>query len=187
MALQTSGSISIDDLFAEFGGTSFGPRSIKDYYLSSAGLVRAHYSNAGIPSSGTISLTDFYGASKDFVTSLTLGADGTSYHGYDTGIFATIGSVTESFGFGRNFRRFTYTIPSGKNGGFHAANLAFSGNTGTWWSKVYWRGLEFNRVDAIVPEGAYNSDTNITTWSWTYSDQDGKFTDGATAIFRMEP
>jgi hypothetical protein len=51
MALQTSGAISINDIVGEFGGTA--PHSLSEYY----GVA------AGIPSSGAISLSDFYGAS----------------------------------------------------------------------------------------------------------------------------
>lgn len=52
MALQTSGAISLANVQTEFGGVN--PISISEYY----GKV------AGIPASGTISLSHFYGKSK---------------------------------------------------------------------------------------------------------------------------
>lgn len=51
MALQTTGPISLDDIQTEFGGTN--PISISEYY-----------GEGGVPSSGTISIGDFYGASS---------------------------------------------------------------------------------------------------------------------------
>ena len=51
MALQTSGAISLGDIQTEFGGTN--PISISEYYGA----------DTGVPASGTISLSDFYGKS----------------------------------------------------------------------------------------------------------------------------
>lgn len=51
MVLQSSGPISIGDVAAEFGGAA--PHSLSEYY----GVA------PGIPTSGIISLSDFYGAS----------------------------------------------------------------------------------------------------------------------------
>lgn len=52
MALQTSGPISLDDLQNEFGGSN--PISLSEYYGAAS----------GVPTSGTISLGDFYGTSN---------------------------------------------------------------------------------------------------------------------------
>lgn len=52
MALPSSGPISIGDIQAEFGGSN--PASLSEYY----GVA------AGVPTSGTISISDFYGASS---------------------------------------------------------------------------------------------------------------------------
>lgn len=51
MALQSSGAISIDDIATEFGGTT--PHGLSEYY----GVA------TGIPTSGSIDISDFYGAS----------------------------------------------------------------------------------------------------------------------------
>jgi hypothetical protein len=56
MALQTSGAISLANVQTEFGGVN--PISISEYYGKAA----------GIPASGTISLSVFYGASAGPVT-----------------------------------------------------------------------------------------------------------------------
>jgi hypothetical protein len=52
MALQSSGEISLNDIATEFSGTA--PHSLSEYY----GV------DTGIPSSGEISFSDFYGATS---------------------------------------------------------------------------------------------------------------------------
>lgn len=59
MALQASGTISISDIATEFGGTA--PHSLSEYYRG-GGLVPDTGTNSGVPTSGAISLSDFYGA-----------------------------------------------------------------------------------------------------------------------------
>lgn len=60
MPLQTSGAISLNDIATEFGGTV--PHSLSEYYAG-GGLVPAGTSgtNGAVPSSGAISLSNFYG------------------------------------------------------------------------------------------------------------------------------
>ena len=52
MALQSSGAISINNIATEFGGST--PHSLSEYY----GV------DSGVPGSGEISISDFYGASN---------------------------------------------------------------------------------------------------------------------------
>ncbi len=67
MALQTSGAISMSDIAAEMGGSQ--AHSISEYYRG-AGLTQSGFTvkgsfialNTGVPTSGTISFSDFYGA-----------------------------------------------------------------------------------------------------------------------------
>jgi len=68
MTLQTSGNISLTDLQGEFGGAA--PLKLTDYYAG-GGLVPAGATDGSgnpIPSSGTIKLTDFYGAANVGIT-----------------------------------------------------------------------------------------------------------------------
>lgn len=60
MALQTSGAISLLNIATEFGGTS--PHSLSEYYRG-GGLVPNTPANTNVPTSGVISLSNFYGAS----------------------------------------------------------------------------------------------------------------------------
>jgi hypothetical protein len=65
MPLQGSGPISINDLKTEFGS---GANSLASYYKG-GGIVPNTATNANVPTSGAISLANFYGAS---VVSYTL-------------------------------------------------------------------------------------------------------------------
>ena len=62
MAIQSSGSISNQDLADEFGGST--PHALNEYYRN-GGLVPGN--NTNVPESGTIELDDFYGAVNEIV------------------------------------------------------------------------------------------------------------------------
>ena len=62
MTLQASGAISLANVQTEFGGSA--PTSISEYYRG-GGIVPLVDGSANIPGSGTISLSDFYGADGD--------------------------------------------------------------------------------------------------------------------------
>ena len=62
MALQSSGAISLNDIATEFGGST--PHSLSEYYRD-GGLVTSN--NTSVPTSGTISIGNFYGAA-DLIT-----------------------------------------------------------------------------------------------------------------------
>lgn len=72
MALQSSGAISLSDLQTEFGGSN--PISLSEYYRGGA-YVPDTPTNSGVPTSGAISLSDFYGAA-DSLPALTSGTVG---------------------------------------------------------------------------------------------------------------
>lgn len=61
MTLPASGSISLSQIATEFGGSA--PHSLSEYYRGGAN-VQNRPPNVAIPTSGTIKLTDFYGASS---------------------------------------------------------------------------------------------------------------------------
>lgn len=60
MTLPSSGAISLLDIQNEYGGTN--PIGLNEYYRG-GGLVPNTSENTGVPTSGTIQLDDFYGAS----------------------------------------------------------------------------------------------------------------------------
>lgn len=69
MTLPLSGPISINDLRTEFSGPT--PSNMAHYYRGGA-YVPNTATNAGVPTSGTISLQDFYGASAQIVVSINV-------------------------------------------------------------------------------------------------------------------
>ena len=73
MTLQSSGAISLADIASEFGGST--PHSLSEYYEG----------HSGIPSSGTISMSQFYGTSSP------------SY------VYASGGSVSQSGNYGTHY------------------------------------------------------------------------------------
>lgn len=105
MALPSSGVLTLNDIQTEFGGTN--PIGLSEYYRG-GGLVPDTAGNAGIPTSGVISVTDFYGAANSIALNFAThgsGASGSSFSigtarstrmvhvsGYSTS--ATITSVT---------------------------------------------------------------------------------------------
>lgn len=73
MALQTSGAISLANIQSEFGGSN--PISINEYYRGGANVPNSTANN-NIPTSGTISLSNFYGgvsATADNTFNFTMG------------------------------------------------------------------------------------------------------------------
>ena len=71
MALPGSGAISLSQLQTEFGGTN--PISLSEYYRNGAYTTS---NNTGVPISGTISLSQFYGATAaDYVPAAIAWAD----------------------------------------------------------------------------------------------------------------
>jgi uncharacterized delta-60 repeat protein len=64
MGLQSNGSISLNDIAGEFGGST--PHSLNEYYGAAS----------GIPGSGQISFSNFYGASSENYWIATLGGPG---------------------------------------------------------------------------------------------------------------
>tara|TARA_R110001606_G_scaffold211679_1_gene359296 strand:- start:136 stop:1041 length:906 start_codon:yes stop_codon:yes gene_type:complete len=64
MALQTSGAISLANIQTEMGGSN--PIGMNEYYRGGAYVVNQS-SNNSIPTSGTISMSNFYGGSNEYV------------------------------------------------------------------------------------------------------------------------
>lgn len=85
MALQSSGTITIQDIVDEFGGTA--PHSLSEYYRNGTYVGST---NTGVPTSGTIALSDFYGASAATVVTVTEGTlQSTSTGSYNYGYIAS--------------------------------------------------------------------------------------------------
>ena len=82
MALQASGAIKLSEIQTEFGGTN--PISLSEYYDA----------DTGVPASGVISLTDFYGTSAVTETTVTV----TEGYVQELGFLDIYGFVSGSIG-----------------------------------------------------------------------------------------
>jgi len=73
MALPASGPISLSMIQAEFGGAN--PISLSEYYKNGTYVTATDYA-PNVPTSGTISLSNFYSSRKLSLTTLTYTSDG---------------------------------------------------------------------------------------------------------------
>lgn len=142
MAVKPSGSLSMKtDIVGEFGGAA--PHGLKEYYNAAT----------GIPASGTISMSDFYGKSSLFTFTLssnqenwdlrsaaiTAGWDGSAplIANINSGVYvwsdttATAGLIISgSFAGGLTLNNSGYIIGKGGQGGGRGNNAATSGLPG---------------------------------------------------------
>ena len=66
MALQSSGAISLSNIQTEFGGSN--PISMSEYYRGGSFTTN---NNTNVPTSGSISFSNFYGGTSEFTFSIT--------------------------------------------------------------------------------------------------------------------
>ena len=166
MAVTSSAPIDIGDLVTEFGGST--PHSLTEYYRGGS-LVPNTTTNASVPASGAISLTDFFGASATSGTddrTLTIGSG-------NIGFLTAIGFLSANAdilgGFGSissntiGFSGFNVTIEAVYflNNGIYFRASSNPGNSG--WTSMTIGSTTFNRTDATYTSGS------IATWLWSSS------------------
>jgi hypothetical protein len=97
MAVTGSAPISITNLVTEFGGSA--PHSLTEYYRGGS-LVPDTAFNASVPTSGAISLTNFYGSSSvtAWSTTMTVGGVTGKIHESGYGAFGGNQNVTPTYG-----------------------------------------------------------------------------------------
>ena len=94
--IQSSGAISIDDIVAEFGGSA--PDGMDEYYRGGT-YVPDTSINSSIPTTGAISITDFYGSTltvPDFNLATYAAHDNTESLSLASITFNTNGTITVS-------------------------------------------------------------------------------------------
>lgn len=120
MALPSSGTISLNDIQTEFGGTN--PISISEYYRGGSFMSD---NNSNVPTSGTIDLADFHGsvlAASIVYEIIGGGGEGAGgYTGQGNGSAGTDSSLASSSG-----TSFTTVTSTGGAGGTQPA--PFSGS-----------------------------------------------------------
>lgn len=124
MAIPSSGPISLSTIQTEFGGPS-SPISLGSYYKGGS-YVSNTDSAPSVPTSGAISIGNFYGAAKvTIIDAIVIGGGGSGgcFTGGGAGGLVTFTNYTLSPG--------TYTITVGAGGAFPPANSSPDGNGGT--------------------------------------------------------
>ena len=156
MAVTSSAPISITNLVTEFGGST--PHALTEYYRGGS-LVPNTTTNASVPTSGSISLTDFFGSSSvtNWTTVVTVGVVTGLFtqSGFSSGIFGSLSDSTVDFLSG------TPTVSRIEFASLGTTPVLFkingSGNSG--WTTIKIGSLTLNRTDA-------NSFSD-GLWTWT--------------------
>ena len=183
MAVTSSAPISITDLVTEFGGSA--PHSLTEYYRGGSLVPSGPAANNSIPTSGAISLTNFFGAVKETSSDIrTISPIGSgSFGGFITGFgfssaatgfpIGGMGSPTIGFsGFNVTIEALYFLI----NGITFRASTN-PGNSG--WTSMTIGSTTLNRADA-----SYNGGSTINSWTWTSSNIIG--TSGTQTVFWTE-
>lgn len=125
MTIVSSGAISIQSLVGEYGGSA--PHALSEYYKG-GGLVANHSNNPNVPTSGTISLSNFYGANNTSPGVTSYGYSmtpsqvaGTGVRGFSQGAYGALTPNPQptafSSGFNPNIREWVTISTIGKGGG----------------------------------------------------------------------
>lgn len=161
MALPSSGPISLADIQTEFGGSN--PISLSEYYAGGAYVQAGATGTYGaVPSSGAISLRDFYGTSKTITRTVTVGikSDPIVYlqgYGASTAPLGAYGSISDqAFGL-TSATVVEITIVNSTNVLFRLAGS--QPNSG--FSKITIGTSDFLRTNA-----SYTVDAGYTYWTW---------------------
>lgn len=124
MALQTSGAISLLNIATEFGGSA--PHSLSEYYGASS----------GIPTSGVISIGNFYGATAYTVPTQPTGT--TTWLAYNSG---TVTSPTLDFGPAKSNRYIVAIVTNEENKTVSVSSCTIGGVVATQLAnKAQWSG-----------------------------------------------
>ena len=79
MAIPSSGSLALSAIQTEFGGSN--PISMSEYYAGGSNVASGTTGDSGnIPSSGTISMSQFYGSSAVVNIALTISSTTQNYN-----------------------------------------------------------------------------------------------------------
>lgn len=177
MALQSSGAISLAQIQTEWGGSN--PISLSEYYLGSLPTGRTNYGS--IPSSGQISMSNFYGTNAalgTWTSTLTVGSfsifKSTGY-GYSSGLVnASAGSMTDdTIDTYNNYQIETlhWNLSNLVNLRLVGSNIPNSG-----WTSIKVGSTTYNRSSA-----SHNTATSgYTLWQWSDTNNPFGTTTGAT-------
>tara|TARA_R110000782_G_scaffold225926_1_gene312760 strand:+ start:7 stop:552 length:546 start_codon:yes stop_codon:yes gene_type:complete len=165
MAVTSSAPISITDISDEFGGDL--PDSLTEYYRG-GGLVPDTTANASVPTSGAISLTDFFGSSSvtAWSTTMTVGGFTSKLSEYGYGSAGAVQNEAPTYGSvsdntvdilgGAFFRQCKWSSVSGG-----VIYLEIDGGS-TSWSTIVINGTTFTRTNMTKDVDLWYQGTGIS-------------------------
>lgn len=181
MALQTTGAISLSQIQTEFGGAN--PVSMSEYYRGGTYVESGATSTTSIPTSGSISMNDFYGGTNPTGTTFTMseGSWGSSNVGYYTGI---AGSLTPTTFNGITIRAMYFVLqstPTEPNNDLFYFLMA-GNRDNTAWNTIQFSNTTFSSTTGVR---TYNSGSNYTQWFYQYRSAPGDMNGTGTQIIDM--
>lgn len=155
--LQTSGTISIDDLATELGGSS--PNSLEDYYRNGSNTP-SNSVNSGVPTSGQINLEDFYGA--DGTEIITANASKTEFGVNATASvrYVSNGNITVTDGTNRTWH--STATNSGIGSDYQIRAILSSGTTPSGPTLGSWHSLSTSRTWSLTRTTVGTSTCTLT-------------------------
>lgn len=177
MVLQSSGSISFNNIQTEFGGTN--PISLNEYYLN--GLYTTGTGATGIPTSGAISLNNFYGKSKTTTpvvnesaitiigANLVLRHDGNNIDGTNNSTL-TVGGVIPSWYNSGNSSSLTTTQTTNTRRPTYTQNGAVFSN-----GKVLISNINLNNYSTMNIFVVWKKTASSNTLKWLWSQDNGGY------------
>ena len=160
MGLQTSGAISLNQIHVEAGGSSGTQASIND------SDIRALIGKA---SGAQMSFSEWYGASSNWTTNLTMGNFKNIVYGYAAGAYGSLSDTTiDTFG-NRTLAHVFWNTTS--------VGITITGAPNSGWTRVKIHNTNFYRSQA----NSFNS--NVGQWMWnTTTNPFGTTTAGAVRL-----
>jgi len=200
MTLPSSpNTISINSLVGEYGGSA--PHSMSEYYKG-GGLVANHSNNANVPTSGTISLSNFHGQSNtspaptSYSYGITLGNNSQGSSGFRSGSFGSLSNNPQSTAFAGGFNptitvweSFT-TLDKAGNNSYSiflraSGNLSNSGFTSITMPSGLTNSSSNQTINRTAATHSYNSGGNVTSWEWVLGTSGFQFNTSGSGTVTM--
>ena len=158
MTLPSSGPLSLADIQTEFGGSN--PISLSEYYAGGA-YVPAGTSgtNGPVPSSGTISISNFYGTSAQYVAFDNVGASDFAIYPDNAYAYYEINSDGNVYSTGNPVEQWAFPTTAASDFEVYATLTLGSVSAGTFGS---WLSLGTSRTWACSISGVGTQDAVIS-------------------------
>lgn len=131
MTLPSSGPLSLADIQAEFGGSN--PISLSEYYAGGAYVPAGTTgTNGPVPTSGTISISNFYGTSNQYVAFDDVGASDYQFFPNTAYAFYSINNTGYVTSTGNPSAQWSFPLSAASNFEVYATLASGSVSSGTF-------------------------------------------------------